>query len=616
MKFKRLLLTTALVTVASLSLAEHAQALELSCQIEPTIDTSGSTAPTVTGNTNHVIGGSGGSSSLGSAAGIGGMALASVSLLGAMSFMSGQYSGQTTVYNRQNGGYADANVQNQHELASQEAVVEAQADNEPPRTLCETATAFAGMQAAEQNTNAARAFTSDVLVGELTNRKGGPTQYGSAAHANTRVATTMALYCDPMSVNTSSGSPCYNSRADLIDADINPMLSLFTTSRLLNDDRYDAAIDLVRNVVYPVADESLAGAVTESPEGRLEYTARRSKDARRGIALDAFMGLAADYQPSTQMGAWVESMVGGLDGGQFSSEKLIYNTNASLSDFEGSSVLDLIGHLEANDNYNAYYGNAGNTSVDFSSMTIDEVIAWQKEYVANGSPSSAVGKYQFLSSTLEGLKDQGGYSGDELFTNDMQDTLAASLMEGRGYSDFMNGTITAEEFADNLSKEWASLPTATGPNAGSSYYSGDGLNKSLIDLDSYLDTLNSMRGDTSTATASAEESYEVVDTGTAAEGQATEYVSKYQLLSALLSERYMNGNYQMAIASMNSQSMLLKELNSAVSRVNVALNEDYEQNREMISLLSARLASRNDIAEGLQEATKAAAVGGRVILSK
>lgn len=593
-KFKKLLLTTAFMSAFTLSAAQHAYALELSCSTE-TATGEPTEPPPQTGNTNHVIGGSGGGSNFGSAAGLGGMALSSVAALGAMTFMAGQYSGQTAVYNRQNGGYSDSHVQNQHKLAEETARFEAQQQNEPPRTLCETAAGLAGMAAARDNTDYTTEFTTDVLTGELTNRRGGPTQNGPTAHANTRFATTMALYCDPLSVNTGVDNPCYNERADLIDADINPDKSIYSRSMNLNEDRFDAAVDLTRNVVMPVANQPLSGGVTQTQDGRVIYAMRRSNDARRGMAIEALMGLTAEYQPSTQMGSWVEAMVGGLDGGQFTSEKIVSSVGGSLDSFGGGSALDMIGHFESNGNYNAYYGNAGNEEVDFSQMTIDEVLAWQDQYVADGSPSSAVGKYQFIRGTLRELKESGNYTGDEMFSNDLQDQMATELMNRRGYQEFMNGEISAEQFADNMAKEWASLPMATGPNAGQSYYSGDGLNKALVDLDDYLTQLEAMRGNegASYARDTSIPSYEVTDTGVSTE-EPTVYVSKYKLMSALLAERYMNGTYQLAIAQMNSQSMLLKELNSSASRMNLALFEQYEQNRQLIALTATRLASHID----------------------
>jgi conjugal transfer mating pair stabilization protein TraG len=143
----------------------------------------------------------------------------------------------------------------------------------------------------------------------------------------------------------------------------------------------------------------------------------------------------------------------------------------------------MIAQAESKGNYNAYYGNADNTTINFTAMSVGEVLAWQKQYVENGSPSSAVGKYQFVRPTLEGLVNSLNINKNAPFNEALQDKLAIALLEKRGVSKYAQGEITREQFAHNLSKEWAGLPKATGDNAQQSYYAGDGLNKARISID-------------------------------------------------------------------------------------------------------------------------------------
>ncbi len=63
-------------------------------------------------------------------------------------------------------------------------------------------------------------------------------------------------------------------------------------------------------------------------------------------------------------------------------------------------LLNLIAEGESNDNYNAYFGNPKNQEIDFTSMTVAEVMTWQKEIVRRGNPSSAVGRYQIINTEL------------------------------------------------------------------------------------------------------------------------------------------------------------------------------------------------------------------------
>ena len=147
---------------------------------------------------------------------------------------------------------------------------------------------------------------------------------------------------------------------------------------------------------------------------------------------------------------------------------------------ERKPLLDLIGKVEASGNYNAYYGDARNTDVNLTDMTVSGVLAWQDQFVRNGSRSSAVGKYQIIRKTLRSLVKSMGLSGNEVFNEEMQDAMAVELLNRRGYSKFLSGQKSRFAFANNLAKEWASFPVHGGLKHGMSYYAGDGLNKALV----------------------------------------------------------------------------------------------------------------------------------------
>lgn len=143
-------------------------------------------------------------------------------------------------------------------------------------------------------------------------------------------------------------------------------------------------------------------------------------------------------------------------------------------------LLRVIAEAESKGNYNAYFGNASNRAVRFTDMTIQQVLDWQAAYVANGNPSSAVGRYQFLNTTLEGLVDEYNIERTAPFDEAMQDTLASYLLERRGSEAYVNQEITKHDFAASLAKEWASLPMVVGDAPEKSYYESDGLNKALV----------------------------------------------------------------------------------------------------------------------------------------
>ena len=160
-----------------------------------------------------------------------------------------------------------------------------------------------------------------------------------------------------------------------------------------------------------------------------------------------------------------------------------------------SPLMNLIGQIESNDNYNAYYGKPENTDIQFTNMSVAEVMKWQEEFVASGSPSSAVGRYQIINTTLTGLVRELSIDTNQTFDKKMQDRMAIALFERRGSVAYVNKELTAEEFAASLAKEWAALPKVIGDNPESSYYANDGLNNSRTKPETILGVVNQLNAE-------------------------------------------------------------------------------------------------------------------------
>jgi muramidase (phage lysozyme) len=156
-------------------------------------------------------------------------------------------------------------------------------------------------------------------------------------------------------------------------------------------------------------------------------------------------------------------------------------------------LLDTIAKGESNGNYNAYFGNASNTAIRFTDMTVHQVIGWQDAFVRQGNPSSAVGKYQIIGPTLKGLVQKLDIDTNAKFDEKLQDRLAIALLEKRGAEDYLQNKLSRDQFAANLAKEWAALPKAIGPSPEQSYYAGDGINKVQISLDEIYKALATVR---------------------------------------------------------------------------------------------------------------------------
>lgn len=161
------------------------------------------------------------------------------------------------------------------------------------------------------------------------------------------------------------------------------------------------------------------------------------------------------------------------------------------------ALLDFIAHHESRGDYNAIWG--GIRKKDYPpkplvEMTIREVLAWQ-DRIDPKYMSEASGRYQIMEDTLRGLYGEAGMSLDDKFDAAGQDALAVQLLKRRGLKRYLAGQISAEQFANNLAHEWASLPMVSGPKKGRSAYAGDGLNKALVDVEPFLQIVRSLRGD-------------------------------------------------------------------------------------------------------------------------
>jgi surface antigen len=156
-------------------------------------------------------------------------------------------------------------------------------------------------------------------------------------------------------------------------------------------------------------------------------------------------------------------------------------------------LLNSLSRFESGGNYNAYYGHGDNHRIKFTSMSVGEVMDWQRGYLNRGSDSSAIGKYQFLLGTLQSLVSAYDIPHHTKFDKDLQDELAVHLLEKRELGSYLKGHISARQFAHELSKEWASLPRVTGSHPEASYYAGDGLNHSFISVREILHDVRAIK---------------------------------------------------------------------------------------------------------------------------
>jgi hypothetical protein len=123
-------------------------------------------------------------------------------------------------------------------------------------------------------------------------------------------------------------------------------------------------------------------------------------------------------------------------------------------------------------------GDAGGKQIDFSRMTIAELLQRQALPKGHSNRLFAVGKYQIIPSTMKGAVKALGLSGNERLTPELQERIFRDYLFGQKRP-LLKGFVTGEH--NNLnhavkagSREWASIEN---PDTGKSYYAGSGNNK-------------------------------------------------------------------------------------------------------------------------------------------
>ena len=136
-------------------------------------------------------------------------------------------------------------------------------------------------------------------------------------------------------------------------------------------------------------------------------------------------------------------------------------------------LLDFIAQAEwTGDNYNAIFGNGWQNKIDFTRMTLAEVRNVQRNHAAK-TGSSAIGRYQFMGYTLDRLIIKHGLDRSEKFTPELQDRLAISLLEEKGFNQFKSWNKSFADMQVWIAQVWASVAK---DSSGLSYYHGDKMN--------------------------------------------------------------------------------------------------------------------------------------------
>lgn len=106
-------------------------------------------------------------------------------------------------------------------------------------------------------------------------------------------------------------------------------------------------------------------------------------------------------------------------------------------------------------------------------MTLSEIFRWIDD---TPGQHHAIGRYQFIPSTLAYLVEAERVSMSRTFDAELQKQLAFRLMLDGGYREFEIGSMSMSRFQDRLARIWAGLPMANGRSA----YHGTAGNRATI----------------------------------------------------------------------------------------------------------------------------------------
>lgn len=149
----------------------------------------------------------------------------------------------------------------------------------------------------------------------------------------------------------------------------------------------------------------------------------------------------------------------------------------------GADFAQFLGAKESGNSYTKLVGGREDSSI--MNKTVNQL---KNEY----GGQFAMGRYQIQMRTgAEILRRNGLDPATFVFNKEGQDQIYQMLLVHRGLNDFLSGKISDEQFAHNLSMEWAALPKDA---SGRGYYDGDSSgNRALLGWNDTLRHINAMK---------------------------------------------------------------------------------------------------------------------------
>jgi hypothetical protein len=139
-------------------------------------------------------------------------------------------------------------------------------------------------------------------------------------------------------------------------------------------------------------------------------------------------------------------------------------------------------------------GDSRGATMDFSKMTVGEIMTAQALPKGDKDRLFAVGKYQVIPSTLKGAASAMGLTGKEQFTPELQERVFAEYLLDKkrpaiaGYIKGEHDNLGAAQRAG--AREWASIAD---PSTGKSFYAGSAGNAASLSAGAFGGSLTNAR---------------------------------------------------------------------------------------------------------------------------
>jgi muramidase (phage lysozyme) len=299
------------------------------------------------------------------------------------------------------------------------------------------------------------------------------TRMGSVTFGGPKAATTTGLDQNAISdriasaFGTPADTPTYN------DANFNARTPTGMPS--YNDANFNARTPAVTSSAEPTGfSAAIAAGMSAEP---YSAAARSAENARR-----ADLAQQARASENTSMDAYNAAAATSTENARradLAQQARATEEQSMATEGAWQGALSAIRGPEAGKN--AYNKVSGGAVADLENMSLSDVQAYQKGMLARGLPSTAVGAYQTVASTLDrAIKNLGLDPNTTKFSKTTQDMIARDLISQRAaLATKKDGTLDPTDFANQLSKEWAAFKNSSGVGS----YDNVGINKATVDFD-------------------------------------------------------------------------------------------------------------------------------------